>query len=52
MTEQEKRRVVCIGLRSTCTLIRVVMGRWDCKWKERMATNNVKVEDMINIPAV
>jgi hypothetical protein len=21
------------------------MGRWDCKWKKRMASNNIKVED-------
>ena len=34
-----------IGLRSTCALARVVMGRWDCKWKKRMASNNIKVED-------
>ena len=34
-----------IGLRSTCALSRVVMGRWDCKWKSRMSSSNVTVED-------
>jgi hypothetical protein len=34
-----------IGLRSMCALARVVMGRWDCKWKKRMVSNNIKVED-------
>ena len=34
-----------IGLRSTCALARVVMGRWDCKWKKRMNSCNIKVED-------
>ena len=34
-----------IGLRSTCALSRVVMARWDCKWKERMQQSNIKVED-------
>ena len=32
-------------MRSTCALSRVVMGRWDQKWKSRMANSNVKVED-------
>ena len=41
-----------IGLRSMCALSRVVMARWDCKWKERMQQNNIKVEDdgIINKP--
>jgi hypothetical protein len=34
-----------IGLRSTCALARVVMGRWDCKWKKRMSKTNIKMED-------
>ena len=34
-----------IGLRSTYALARVVMGRWDAKWKERMMSSNIKVED-------
>ena len=34
-----------IGLRSTCALARVVMGRWDIKWKERVADCNIQVED-------
>jgi hypothetical protein len=34
-----------IGLRSTCALSRVVMGRWDMKWNDRMTANNIVVED-------
>jgi hypothetical protein len=34
-----------IGLRSMCALARVVMARWDCKWKARMTENNIVVED-------
>ena len=34
-----------IGLRSTCALSRVVMARWDVKWKERMEKSNLVVED-------
>ena len=34
-----------IGFRSTCALSKVVMGRWDCKWKSRMSSSNVTVED-------
>ena len=34
-----------IGLRSTCALARVVMGRWDSKWNERAKQNNLIVED-------
>ena len=34
-----------IGLRSTCALSRVVMGRWDVKWNTRMTANNIKVEE-------
>jgi hypothetical protein len=34
-----------IGLRSTCALSRVVMARWDCKWKARMTESNLRVED-------
>ena len=34
-----------IGLRSTCALSRVVMARWDEKWKARMQSSNIKVED-------
>ena len=34
-----------IGLRSTCALSRVVMARWDEKWKSRMQESNIKVED-------
>ena len=34
-----------IGLRSTCALSRVVMARWDEKWKARMTSANLKVED-------
>ena len=34
-----------IGLRSTLVLARVVMGRWDIKWKERMNDCNLEVED-------
>ena len=34
-----------IGLRSTCALARVVMGRWDMKWKEKVKSCNIKVED-------
>ena len=33
-----------IRLRGTCALARVVMGKWDCKWKTMMSSNNVKVE--------
>ena len=33
------------GLRSTCALSRVVMARWDEKWKARMQSSNIKVED-------
>ena len=32
-----------IGLRSTCALARVVMARWDIKWKERMEKNNLEI---------
>ena len=32
-------------MHSTCALSRVVMGRWDQKWKSRMVDNNVKIED-------
>ena len=34
-----------IGLRSTCALARVVMARWDIKWKNRVAESNIQVED-------
>jgi hypothetical protein len=34
-----------IGLRSTCALARVVMGRWDVKWKETVKSSNIRVED-------
>ena len=34
-----------IGLRSTCALARVVMGRWDRGWKEKMKESNLEVED-------
>ena len=34
-----------IGLRSTCALSRVVMARWDVKWKERMEKSNLVIED-------
>ena len=34
-----------IGLRSTCALAKVVMGRWDIKWNKRMAANNIMMED-------
>ena len=34
-----------IGLRSTCALARVVMAKWDIKWKARMTDSNVKLED-------
>merc|ERR1711940_165359 len=34
-----------IGLRSTCALARVVMGRWDIKWKERLAESKIEMED-------
>ena len=34
-----------IGLRSTCALARLVMGRWDIKWKETVKKNNLTVED-------
>ena len=30
-----------IGLRSTCAVARVVMARWDIKFKERLAMSNV-----------
>ena len=33
-----------IGLRSTCAIARVVMGRYTVKWKERMTTWNVVLE--------
>jgi hypothetical protein len=32
-------------LRSTCALARLVMGRWDIKWKERMKHSTLEVED-------
>ena len=32
-------------MRSTCALARVVMGRWDIKWKEAVKKNNLTVED-------
>ena len=41
-----------IGLRSTCALARVVMGRWDIKWNKRMAANNIMVEDDGRFPDV
>ena len=34
-----------IGLRSTCALARVVMGRWDQKWKEQLTEVNIQTED-------
>ena len=34
-----------IGLRSTCALARVVMGRWDSKWNKMVNKNNLVVED-------
>ena len=34
-----------IGLRSMCALARVVMGRWDIKWKETVKSRNIWVED-------
>ena len=33
------------GLRSTCALARVVMGRWDQKWKEQLTEVNIQTED-------
>ena len=33
-----------IGLRSTCAVARVIMSRWDMKWKERLAMNNIQLE--------
>ena len=35
-----------IGLRSTCALARVVMAKWDIKWKARMDKLNINVEDV------
>ena len=34
-----------IGLRSTCALAHVVMERWDMKWKERIKSNNIELEE-------
>ena len=34
-----------IGLRSTYALALVVMGRWNMKWKKKVKTNNIRVED-------
>ena len=34
-----------IGLRSTCAVARVVMARWDEKWKERLTEFNIVVEE-------
>ena len=34
-----------IGLRSTCALACVVMARWDMKWKSRLESNNVELEE-------
>ena len=34
-----------IGLRSTCALARVVMGRWDIKWKKQLSHSKVELED-------
>ena len=34
-----------IGLRSTCALARVVMARWDMKWKAAVKSRNIQVED-------
>ena len=34
-----------IGLRSTCALARVVMGRWDIKWKQIVSSSNLELED-------
>ena len=28
-----------------CAVARVVMARWDCKWKARISQENVEVED-------
>ena len=28
-----------------CALARVVMGRWDIKWKDRLNSNNIELED-------
>ena len=33
-----------IGLRSTCAVARVVMARWDIKYKERLAAANILTE--------
>ena len=32
-------------MRSMCALAQVVMAKGDCKWKERMADNNMRIED-------
>ena len=34
-----------IGLRSTCALARVVMARWDMKWKDRIKSSNIELEE-------
>ena len=32
-----------IGLRSTCSLARIVMNEWDAKWMEKMVDNNITI---------
>ena len=34
-----------IGLCSTCAFARVVMGRWEKKWKEQLTEVNIQTED-------
>jgi hypothetical protein len=36
-----------IGLRSTCTIARIVMLWWDVKWLDMMATSNLTLEERI-----
>ena len=33
-----------IGLRSTCAVARVIMNRWDAKWKDKLKINNIDLE--------
>ena len=33
-----------IGLRSTCAVARVIMNRWDAKWKDKLKINNIELE--------
>ena len=34
-----------IGLRSTCAAARIVMSRWDSKWRARLTENNIMTEE-------